>query len=213
MNKERERQLKLKKKRKLKKKVNTYHHLYKRKGVYPFLVKNSIKLVIFIALIVIGLLILQDQMPDLEYTFQLFTSKFKPITILAVFFLSETFLGLIPPDFFLVWAKQFSSPYSMIALLAVLSYTGGVVSYFIGVFIGNIPKVHSWMQKRFGEHIDKIKKWGGVLIVFSALFPLPYSPVCMAAGMVRFPFATLLLLGLFRFARIFGYAFILFKVT
>lgn len=213
MNKERERQLKLKKKRKLKKKVNTYHHLYKRKGVYPFLVKNSIKLVIFIAFIVIGLLILQDQMPDLEYTFQLFTSKFKPITILAVFFLSETFLGLIPPDFFLVWAKQFSSPYSMIALLAVLSYTGGVVSYFIGVFIGNIPKVHSWMQKRFLEHIDKIKKWGGVLIVFSALFPLPYSPVCMAAGMVRFPFATLLLLGLFRFARIFGYAFILFKVT
>ena len=86
MNKERERQLKLKKKRKLKKKVNTYHHLYKRKGVYPFLVKNSIKLVIFIALIVIGLLILQDQMPDLEYTFQLFTSKFKPITILAVFY-------------------------------------------------------------------------------------------------------------------------------
>ena len=213
MNKERERQLRHKKKRKLKKKVSTYHYLYKRKGVYPFLVKNSIKLLIFILLIVIGLLVLQNQMPDLEATFHLFTNKFRPITILAIFFLSESFLGLIPPDFFLVWAKQFSSPYSMIALLGVLSYTGGVVSYFIGMFIGNIPKVHQWMENKFLDHIDKIKKWGGVLIVFSALFPLPYSPVCMAAGMVRFPFITLLLLGLFRFARIFGYAFILFKVT
>lgn len=209
----RKKQKELKRKRKLKKKVNTYHHLYKRKGVYPFLIKNSIKLVIFLIILIVGLLLLQNQMPDLEYAFELFTGKFKPITILIVFLLSESFLGLIPPDFFLVWAKQFSSPYAMIALLAVLSYTGGVISYFIGNSIGHIPKVELWMYNRFLTHIDKIKKWGGVLIVFAALFPLPFSPICMAAGMVRFPFVVFLLLGLFRFVRIFGYAFVLFKVT
>jgi membrane protein YqaA with SNARE-associated domain len=208
-----DKQKELKKKRKLKKKVNTYHHLYKRKGVYPFLLKNSIKLVIFLVLLIVGLMFLEDQMPDLEYTFELFTNKFRPITILAIFLLSESFLGLIPPDFFLVWAKQFSSPYGMVALLAVLSYGGGVISYFIGNYIGHIPSVERWMYNRFLTHIDKIKKWGGVLIVFAALFPLPFSPICMAAGMVRFPFLAFLLLGLFRFARIFGYALILFKVT
>lgn len=208
-----DKQRELKKKRKLKKKVNTYHHLYKRKGVYPFLIKNSIKLVIFLVLLVVGLILLKDQMPDLEYTFELFTNKFRPITILGVFLLSESFLGLIPPDFFLVWAKQFNTPYAMVALLAVLSYGGGVISYFIGNYIGHIPAVEKWMYNRFLTHIDKIKKWGGVLIVFAALFPLPFSPICMAAGMVRFPFVPFILLGLFRFIRIFGYALILFKVT
>jgi|SRR5690554_641980 len=202
------------KKRRLGKKVNTYHHLYRRKGVYPFLVKNSLKLIIFLGLIIAALLIFQDKMPDLKYTFELFTSKFKPITILVFFLLSESILlGLIPPDFFLVWAQQFPAPYAMIALLAVLSYGGGIISYFVGNYIGHLPKVDKWLQQRFFQHINKIKKWGGVLIVFAAIFPLPYSPICMVAGMVRFPFTVFIILGLFRFLRIFGYAFVLAQLT
>lgn len=207
-------QNKNKKKRKIGNKVNSYHNLYKRKGVYPFLMKNTVKLVIFILLIVVGLILLQDQMPALKGSFDLFTDKFSPITVLVSFFLSESiFLGLVPPDFFIVWAQQFSSPYAMVALLALLSYGGGVFSYFIGNYIGSIPKIELWLNRRFNDHINKIKRWGGVLIVFAAIFPLPFSPVCMAAGLVRFPFLMLLLLGLFRFVRIFGYAFILFRLT
>jgi membrane protein YqaA with SNARE-associated domain len=63
------------------------------------------------------------------------------------------------------------------------------------------------------DHIKQIRTWGGVLIVFAALFPLPFSPVCMAAGMIRFPLPAFFLLGLFRFARFFGYALILYKVV
>ena len=123
-----------------------------------------------------------------------------------------SFLGLIPPDFFILWGKQFQNPYAMVGLLAALSYGGGVISYIIGVYIGKLPKVHNWLERKFLNHIDNLRKWGGVLIVFAALFPLPFSPVCAAAGMVRFPVKTFLLLGLFRFLRFFGYALVLFKV-
>lgn len=202
------------KKRKFSKRVSLYHNFYKRKGVYPFLLKNIIKLLVFLIVIVVVILLLKNQLPDLKATFELFTSKFKPISILIFFLFSESILlGLIPPDLFIIWAQQFSAPYAMVALLGVLSYSGGLISYFVGNYIGHLPKVEEWLEKRFLEHLDKIKRWGGVLIVFAALFPLPYSPVCMAAGMVRFPFPILLILGLFRFARIFGYAFVLFKIT
>ncbi len=101
----------------------------------------------------------------------------------------------------------------MVGLLALLSYLGGVLSYFIGKFIGGLPKIESWIIQRFSKHYDLIRRWGGVLIVFAALFPLPFSPICLIAGAVRFPFVTLIQLGLFRFVRFFLYAFILFSVV
>jgi membrane protein YqaA with SNARE-associated domain len=152
-------------------------------------------------------------MPSLDYYFELFTVKFRPLTIILAFFLSESFLGLIPPDFFILWAKQFNSPYAMVGLLSALSYCGGVISYVIGYYIGEIPKVQAWMQKRLMKHIDKLRKWGGTLIAFAALFPLPYSPVCIAAGTIRFPLRLFLLLGLFRIVRFFVYAVVLFSVA
>ncbi len=199
-------------KRSIKQKGKTYYHFYKRNGAYDFLKKNVLKLVVGLGGLALILYLVKDYLPDLDYYFELMTIKFRPITILLIFLLSESFLGLIPPDFFILWGKQFQNPYAMVGLLAALSYGGGVISYIIGVYIGKLPKVHNWLERKFLNHIDNLRKWGGVLIVFAALFPLPFSPVCAAAGMVRFPVKTFLLLGLFRFLRFFGYALVLFKV-
>lgn len=199
-------------KRSIKQKGKTYYHFYKRNGAYDFLKKNVLKLVVGLGGLALILYLVKDYLPDLDYYFELMTIKFRPITILLIFLLSESFLGLIPPDFFILWGKQFQNPYAMVGLLAALSYGGGVISYIIGVYIGKLPKVHNWLERKFLNHIDNLRKWGGVLIVFAALFPLPFSPVCAAAGMVRFPVKTFLLLGLFRFFRFFGYALVLFKV-
>jgi membrane protein YqaA with SNARE-associated domain len=97
----------------------------------------------------------------------------------------------------------------MVSVLAVLSYVGGVIAYFIGKYIGSQPKIEQWILSKFSKRFKLIQKWGGVLIVFAALFPLPFSSICLVAGAVRFPFKTFLLLGLFRFARFFGYALVL----
>ncbi|MEQ8909917.1 MAG: VTT domain-containing protein [Vicingaceae bacterium] len=202
-----------KEKKGLKKNIRQYHFFYKRKGVYPFMLKNTFRLLLGLGALVLLLYFFRDYMPDLEYYFELMTVKFRPFSILLVFFLSESLFGLIPPDFFILWGRQFNSPYAMIALLATLSYGGGVISYILGSYVGSFPKIQKWMNRKFLKHIDQVKKWGGILIVFAALFPLPFSPVCMAAGMIRFPVRLFLLLGIFRFVRFFAYGYVLFNVV
>lgn len=195
------------------KKVSKYHAYYKRTGVYTFLWKNSLKVLGVFALFIGAILFIKSQIPDFDQKLEALLNEFNTPSVLTIFFLSESLLGLIPPDFFIVWAKKFSFPYGMVGLLAILSYLGGVTSYFIGKYIGGLPKVDAWIKKKFIKHFTLIKKWGGVLIVFAALFPLPFSAVCIVAGAVRFPLPAFFTLGLFRFIRFFGYALVLFKVV
>lgn len=202
----------LRRKKNFKEKVNLYHFYYKKKGVYSFLLKNSIKIIIGLAVLVGVVLFVKSLIPDFDESFQALLEKFDTLPVLLLFTVSETLLGLIPPDIFIVWAQKFDVPYLMVFFLGCLSYLGGVLSYGIGNRIGHIPKVDKWVKKKFVEHFDKIRKWGGVLIIFAALFPLPFSPICMVAGMVRFPLPAFFTLALFRFARFFGYAVVLFQL-
>lgn len=196
-----------------KRKISSYHIYYKRKGVYTFFWKNSLKVFIGLSVIVGAFLLIKSQIPDFDAKLEGLLNKLDTFTALTIFFISESLLGLIPPDLFIVWSKKFNEPYLMVGILSIFSYLGGVVSYFIGKYIGKVPAVERWIKKKFSKHFELITKWGGVLIVFAALFPLPFSAVCIVAGMVRFPLKTLLLLGLFRFIRFFGYALVLFKVV
>lgn len=141
----------------------------------------------------------------------IFFKSLNKFWILTVFYVSESLLGLIPPDFFIAWSSSMEKPYEMVTLLALLSYIGGITSYCIGKQLGKIPKVERYVLKKFINHFEIVRKWGGFMIVFSALFPIPYSAACMAAGIIRYPFVPFLLLGLFRFARFYAYAIIIFK--
>jgi len=193
--------------------VGSYHQLYKRKGVYRFFYKNALKVAIFIGLIAAGIFLLKELMPDYDQQLELLLSRFNPALVIILFFVSESFLGLIPPDFFIIWTQNFDQPYFWVSFLAVLSYLGGIVAYFIGKYVGLMPAVERWLIKNFLRHLDLIKKWGGVLIVFAALFPLPFSAVCILAGIIRFPIKTFFGLALFRFLRFYFYAVILFSIV
>lgn len=200
------------KKKKFKVRVNIYHFYYKKKGVYSFLFKNMAKIAIGLLALIAILYFVKGLIPDFDNSLDQLINRFDTLPVLSIFLLSESILGLIPPDLFIVWSQKFDYPYAMISLLALLSYLGGLISYYIGKRLGSLPRINSWIKKKFIVHFDKIQKWGGVLIIFAALFPLPFSPVCMVAGMVRFPIPAFLSLALFRFARFFAYALVLFKV-
>lgn len=189
--------------------LNIYHHYYRRKGVYTFLWKNSLKITIGFAVLIGAFLIFKEYVPNYNSKLETLLDSINTWWALSIFFISEIVLGLIPPDLFIIWSKKFQFPYGMVSILAVLSYVGGVIAYFIGKYIGSQPKIEQWILSKFSKHFKLIQKWGGVLIVFAALFPLPFSSICLVAGAVRFPFKTFLLLGLFRFARFFGYALVL----
>jgi membrane protein YqaA with SNARE-associated domain len=163
--------------------------------------------------ILLGLFLFEQFTPGISYYFAKYTVVLSEEVIFAFFFVSETILGLIPPDLFIIWAKGFASPYVVVFFLALLSYAAGLVSYFIGLRISKIQKVSDYINGRFEKQFTLLRSWGGFIIVIAALLPLPYSTMCLGAGIMNYSLKSLLLLGLFRFVRFFAYAGVLYQVV
>jgi len=189
-----------------------YHRFLKFKGIYGLAWRSALRLVIIASIIAVILILAQLFINNLYGKIDIFLKTWNTPTTLISFYISETLLGLIPPDFFIVWAGNTSHPIFMLNVLAITSYIGGVGSFFIGRWIRHFPKINRWLEKKFAEHFTQIKKYGAFLIVFSALFPLPFSTVSMVAGMVNYPTKPFLLFGLSRLFRFYLYALVLFHV-
>lgn len=193
-------------------KVQGYHSLYRNTGFYRFMLQNMVKLSYLLVFFAgIGLLI-EHFTPGIDYYFAQFADVVSREIVFISFFVSEAILGLIPPDLFIIWARQFSAPFAVVGLLALLSYAGGLVSYLIGMKLVQLPKVYNYVNGKFAAQFAMLKKWGGVLIVLAALFPLPFSVACMGAGILNYNLKNVVLLGLFRILRFFVYALIIFSM-
>jgi len=132
--------------------------------------------------------------------------------IFSFFLLSETILGLVPPEIFIAWASKFGNPWLYLFILASLSYLGGVIAYFIGNRLFLIPAVKNHIENKIAIHIKNLKKWGGLFVFIGAMLPLPHSIVSLACGMVKYDFKNYLFWALFRYVRFIIYALIIFQI-
>jgi len=189
------------------------HQYYSYTGFYRFiglsLKKSIIPVVVFIGV----LLGIHYFVIDINTALTTITETFSTISVLALFFLSESVLGLIPPEIFIAWSKKLPQPILYLSILAFLSYLGGIISYITGLSITRIPKVRYAIENKLSKHINNIRKWGGFLIIVGALFPIPFAITSIAAGFIRYEFKNYLLFGLLRFARFYLYAIAIFKVV
>ncbi len=195
--------------------INTWkrrHRYYSRSGFYLFLAKNVLKIAAILLLVIMVFMGLEKWVVDLDRIFNSFFKNMSNGMVLMLFTLSESFFGLIPPDFFIIWARKFTNPWVVVSVLAILSYTGGLVSYHIGYRVGSIKRLNDYLNKKFQYHFTKIKRWGAVFIIVAALFPLPYSTICMISGMLRFPIRIFLWLGIARIVRFYTYALVLYGI-
>lgn len=196
-----------------KSRLRLLHQYYKYTGFYSFVWKSLRKAIIPI-LIFIGILWgIDEYIIDVEDTLITITDTYPPYAILSIFFASESLLGLIPPELFIAWSGKTGYPVIYLSLLAVASYLGGIISYFIGIGITKIPAVHSAIEVKMASHIKNTRKWGGFLIIVGALFPIPFAMTSIAAGIIRFPFPSYLLFGLLRFIRFYLYALVIFEMV
>ena len=131
--------------------------------------------------------------------------------IFGVFLASESILGLIPPDIFIAWTKNTESPLLYLAILAFLSYLGGVIAYFMGMAIAAVPSINKHLYGKMSKHIINMQKWGGFLIAVGALLPLPFAIACLAAGMINYSRKHFFLFGLLRFFRFIIYGFVIYS--
>ncbi len=198
--------------RRKKSRLQLLHQYYRYTGFYRFIwitLRNTIPPIIGI---ILAIIIFDRFVIDLKILLENAPDNLSAFLIYTVFFLSESFLGLIPPEAFIAWAAQTIHPWVTLTGLALLAYMGGSVSYFIGKLILAIPSVTRYTKFTMAKHIANMRKWGALLIVFAAFFPLPFSMASMAAGIMEYDYRKYLFWALSRIVRFFLYALVLFKV-
>ena len=196
-----------------KSKTKLLHQYYRYTGFYTFIGNSLKKAVIPVVLIIFGLYLVNEYVFTIDDGLEFLTQTFSRTGVLIVFFISETLLGLIPPEIFIGWSKKTATPILNLSILATLSYTGGILSYFIGKTIQKINTVKNYLEIKMAKHLKNTEKWGGFLILIGALLPVPFSITCVAAGMIKYPLKGVLLFGLFRFVRFALYAWAIFNVV
>ena len=200
-------------KSKKKSRIRLLHQYYSYTGFYSFVWKSVKKAILPIVLFVAALWAIDRYVLDIEQMLVTVTETYSPLGIISVFFASESLLGLIPPELFIAWSGKSASPILYLSLLALASYLGGVISYFMGRWMTKIPAVHEAIEVKMAQHIKNTRKWGGFLIIVGALLPIPFAMTSIAAGIIKFQFPSFLMFGLLRFVRFYLYALVIFEMV
>ena len=163
---------------------------------------TALKIVFIYILVIVPLILIFKYLIDLNPFFQYIFDNFSDGFVLIIFLVSESFLGMIPPDLFIIWATKFNSPILILTILGILSYIGGVLSYLIGHWLSTRPKIKAYSERMLDKYIILVRKWGGAFIIISALFPFsPFSMIVIAVSLFKYPFKLYLFFGISRIAR------------
>ncbi|WP_456376994.1 YqaA family protein [Lutibacter sp.] len=196
-----------------KSKLKLLHQYYSYTGFYTFIGNSLKKAILPFSIIVAGLLLFNKFVFNINEALHSLTEMFSTVGVLTLFFISESLLGLIPPEIFIAWTKKTTEPILNLIYLATLSYIGGIISYFIGKAVLRIKSVKNYLENKMAKQLKNTTKWGGFLIVVGALLPVPFSMTCLAGGMIKYPLRGVLLFGLLRFARFAIYGAAIFQVV
>jgi membrane protein YqaA with SNARE-associated domain len=178
------------------------HLRNKEKGVYSYMWKTSLKIILIYLAVMVPAVLIGKYLIDFNAVFRFITNSLPDMLVLIVFLVSESLLGMIPPDFFVIWCAKFHSPFLFLTLLGMLSYLGGAISYFIGYWISKRKRIKAYSERVLDKYIGMVRKWGGAFIVISALFPFsPFSMVVIAVSLFKYPFRLYLIYGLSRIIR------------
>jgi len=189
--------------------MNRYYRISK---FYPFLRDMVYRAGITMFLFAILIIALELFVLDINVVLNSLVSSFAPLVVFMFFLVSETFLGIIPPEIFIGWAAKAANPWFFLLLLATASYLGGVIAFSLGRKLAQVPTIRKYVEITAAKHIANLRKWGGLFIVIGAMLPIPHSVVSLVGGVIGYNFNRYLLWALFRYARFALYALVIFKI-
>jgi membrane protein YqaA with SNARE-associated domain len=173
-----------------------------KKGFFRYLGRGLLLIFSVYLVIVLVVFMLGNNLVDFKTFFAKIIEQLSDRFVILLFFISESIAGMIPPDLFVIWTQKFERPLPWLALLGVLSYLGGVVSYGIGTWISRRPRIRAYSERKLYKYMEFVRKWGGAFIVIAALFPFtPFSLVVVAVTLFRYPFRMFLLYAMARLVR------------
>jgi len=196
----------------LTKRLVILNRYYKITKFYPFLKDTAFKGGAVILLFVLVLLGLEHFVVDFNSLLTYLVATYSSQVVFSFFLVSETILGIVPPEVFIAWASKSATPWLFLFVLATISYIGGILSYFIGNRLFLIPAIKNHIENKVAKHIVNLRKWGGFFVLLGAISPIPHSLVSLASGLIKYNFRHYLLWALFRYVRFLIYGLIIFQV-
>ncbi len=173
-----------------------------------FLLSNLLKGFIWL-MGIIAIFILFKKYVDQEFLVKLERITGNTFLVYLVFFTSELFFGIIPPELFMIWGLGRGTLLdyaNIIAVLSVISYFSGFSGFLFGRFL-NTTRFYKFVRVRYLRRYErKLNNYGLYLIIVASLTPVPYSAICMLVGAVKYPVDRFLLFSLFRFLRFAAYS-------
>lgn len=184
-------------------------------GRNRFLIKNLLRGLMWLAVIVIGYVYLRK---NYDFTLESVLGPVydRPSVIYFIFLASETIFGIIPPEFFMIWSLRsevLCNYINNIIALSVISYISGVIGFGIGIYLKNTRFYRIMKIRVFGKFEKHLNYYGGFLVIVASLTPLPFSGIAMLVGSVHYSFRKYLWFSLFRFLRFVVYGIVIWEAN
>jgi membrane protein YqaA with SNARE-associated domain len=179
-----------------------------------FLIRNSIKGFIWLFILFALYYLFHDVV--FEKNPEIWVQRFygKPIIIYGIYFASEFFFGIFPPELFMLWAINKGTIlhyFFNVLFFAGVSYAFGYITFLIGQFISKLVFFRYLRIKFFKKSWIQLRKYGLFLIIIAAMTPVPWSATCLLVGAAGYPSSKFLLYALSRILRFSLYGYIVFQ--
>ncbi|MBT3382385.1 MAG: hypothetical protein HN778_20065 [Prolixibacteraceae bacterium] len=138
----------------------------------------------------------------------------RPEIIYLIYFASEFIFGIIPPEFFMIWALHKGGTlhyFFNVGFFAIVSYAMGYLTFLIGKFLFRLATFRYIRIKYMKNLWPQVRKYGLFLIIVAALTPVPWAAVSLLVGSAGFPSRKYLVVALFRLLRFAVYGYIIFQ--
>ena len=140
--------------------------------------------------IILGLIALGDYMLDGPWShFQLHLDGLqsrllsKKYFFYSIYFFSEV-SSLFPPEIFILaldkstfWVYAWG-----VFVLSMFSYLAAICMYILGHFLGSMSWFHRFVYRFYKRELRQLKRFGALLVLLSALTPVPYAITCLLVG-------------------------------
>jgi membrane protein YqaA with SNARE-associated domain len=184
------------------------------KDFYNYFSQNLIKGFIYLGLLITLIIVFKNYFKDQYDVLEHWVSDDYSL-MLVIFLISEIFVGLLPPELFMVWSVDDPGAiYAVIIIaMALISIMAGLINYWVGKKISTKPFFQKlFMKKRLKKYQNQYDQYGGGLIIVAALTPIPYALICLLTGSLSYPIRKFIIFSSFRILRFIVYGLIIWNL-
>ena len=182
---------------------------------YNYFSKNLIKGFVYLVLL-IGLIVLFKSLFRHQYDAIEHAVSDNYYLMFLIFLVSEFFVGIIPPELFMIWSSDDPWYHYITALtvMVIVSLFAGWLNYRLGKVLSGRQFFLDFFEKKlkFRRYQQRYEQYGGGIIIISALTPLPFALISLMTGTLSFPLKKYLIFASFRIIRFVAYGMLIWNL-